>query len=178
MDEGDQPVTRRRFATGKTVKEKHIDDIWCLVCSIKNSRQVDRVLLKNGKRSLKELDQSRKLVSLTDSAESLSASCSHQQAYECNSYPSTAGTPLMCINSQSDSSGPLPLAPAFPLRAPPIVGPASPEPDIILSTTSPPALTPNSPTNQPSSATSHVAPQSLLTSQEGKFFRSTVMGEI
>lgn len=40
---------------GKTVKEKHIDDIWHLVYFIKNSSRVDCVLLNNGKTSSKDL---------------------------------------------------------------------------------------------------------------------------
>ena len=84
MDEGDQPVERRKSATGKMVREKHIDDIWCLVCSIKNSKRVDRVLLKNGKRSLKVLEKSRKLV-LETSAKTLSGN--YPQTWDCNPPP-------------------------------------------------------------------------------------------
>ena len=32
MEKGDQPVSRRKCATGMTVKGKHIDDIWRLMC--------------------------------------------------------------------------------------------------------------------------------------------------
>ena len=41
MERGDQPVSRKKCAVGKTVKEKYIDDIWRLMCSIKNSKCVD-----------------------------------------------------------------------------------------------------------------------------------------
>jgi len=38
MEMEDQPVTRKKCAMGKSVKEKHVNDIWCVVGSIKNSR--------------------------------------------------------------------------------------------------------------------------------------------
>ena len=100
MDEGDQPVNRRKSAKGKTVKVKHIDDIWCLMCSIKNSRQVEHVLLKNGKRSLKGLEQSRKLTS-TSSAKTT---------------PS-----LLSTNSQPELPALLPASPTSSSALPPAV---------------------------------------------------------
>ena len=50
---------RRKMAAGNSVKEKHVNDIYGLVCSIKNRSTVDRVLLRNGKRSLTELNTLR-----------------------------------------------------------------------------------------------------------------------
>ena len=45
-----QLVTRRKVGGRKSVVEKHVEDIWLLVCSIKDKYRVPRVLLKNGKR--------------------------------------------------------------------------------------------------------------------------------
>ena len=45
-----QLVMRRKVGGGKSVVEKHVEDIWLLVCSIKDKYRVLRVLLKNGKR--------------------------------------------------------------------------------------------------------------------------------
>ena len=117
MEEGDQPVSRRKCATGKTVKEKHIDDIWCLVCSIKNSRHIDRVLLKNGKRSKKELEKARKLAMVAVD-QNLSGLNSSPQACAYNPPPTTrsdlSAVSLPSTNTPSNLSAPLPsTAPSF-----------------------------------------------------------------
>ena len=44
---------------GKTVKGKYIEDVWSLVCSIKRNEEVPRVILRNGKRSREEFQQSQ-----------------------------------------------------------------------------------------------------------------------
>ena len=67
-----QLVTRRKVGGGKSVVEKHIEDIWLLVCSIKNKSFVPRILLKNGKRPKEEFEQSQ----LSSSQTSIRAPCS------------------------------------------------------------------------------------------------------
>ena len=59
-DEGDVLV-RRMKCGGKTVKGKHSEDVWSLVCSIRRSEEVPRVILRNGKRSREEFQQSQVL---------------------------------------------------------------------------------------------------------------------
>ena len=59
LGDGDEPVTRKKCHQGKSVKLKHAEDVWALVCSIRNNTPVNRVLLKNGKRSLLSLNESR-----------------------------------------------------------------------------------------------------------------------
>ena len=51
-----QLVTRRKVGGGKSVIEKHVEDVWLLVCSIKDKNRIPRVLLKNGKCSKKEFE--------------------------------------------------------------------------------------------------------------------------
>ena len=53
--EGDALVQRRKTNGGKSVKQKHVSDVWHLVCSIRNKTSVPRTLLRNGKRSKDEL---------------------------------------------------------------------------------------------------------------------------
>ena len=53
-DTGDRMVSRRKVAGGKSIRDKHIDDVWALVCAIQRDESVPRVLLKNGKRSKSE----------------------------------------------------------------------------------------------------------------------------
>ena len=50
---------RKGWGGGKSVREKHADDIWTLVNVIRNRQQVRRVLLRNGKRSRTTLVQSQ-----------------------------------------------------------------------------------------------------------------------
>ena len=152
MDEGDQPVTRRKVATGKSVREKHIDDIWCLVCSIKDSKQINRVLLKNGKRSLKQLEQSRK--------SSGPPANSQLGSPPLPPIPSTLPSIALCDISASQIVIPDPVVPTN--LAAPYGGPPPPQP---CSPAEPPS----------SSVVSCAAPQSP---QDGKFFKSSVMGEI
>ena len=57
-DDGDILV-RRMKRSGKTVKGKHIEDVWSMVCSIKRNEEVPRVILRNGKRSREEFQQSQ-----------------------------------------------------------------------------------------------------------------------
>ena len=61
-----QLVTRRKVGGGKSVVEKHVEDVWLLVCSIKDKNRIPRVLLKNGKRSRKEFEQSQSISSKAD----------------------------------------------------------------------------------------------------------------
>lgn len=58
-DSGDVLVSRKKTGVGRTVKEKHIDDIWCLVGANKRCEPVPRVLLRNGKRGKDELQKSQ-----------------------------------------------------------------------------------------------------------------------
>ena len=66
VEMGDCLVTRRKTAMGKSVKEKHVDDIICLVCSIKNCKPIERTMVKNGKRSIQELTSSRERMKEVD----------------------------------------------------------------------------------------------------------------
>ena len=47
-DCGDELVARRKVGGGKTVKDKHTEDIWELVGAIRRCENVPRILLKNG----------------------------------------------------------------------------------------------------------------------------------
>ena len=49
MDKGDQPVTKRKCVMGENVKRNTLKTFGF----INNSRPVDRVLLKNGRKSFK-----------------------------------------------------------------------------------------------------------------------------
>ena len=55
VDDGDALVMRKKTNGGKSVKQKHVSDIWQLVRSIRNKVRVPRTLLRNGKRSKREL---------------------------------------------------------------------------------------------------------------------------
>jgi len=58
-EEGDMLVMRRKVGVGKSVKNKHVEDVWALVGTIQRCEAVPRVLLRNGKRCKKDLEQSR-----------------------------------------------------------------------------------------------------------------------
>ena len=51
-----QLVTRKKVGGGKSAVEKHVEDIWLLVCS---KNRVPHVVLRNGKRSKEEFEQSQ-----------------------------------------------------------------------------------------------------------------------
>ena len=51
---GDVLVARKKSIVGKSVKDKHVEDIWTLVGVIQRREAVPRVLLKNGKRRKEE----------------------------------------------------------------------------------------------------------------------------
>ncbi len=191
IEEGDQPVSRRKCATGKTVKEKHIDDVWCLVCSIKNSRRVDRVLLKNGKRSKKELELSQKLA-LVDVAQNVPGFNRYPRA--CTDSPPTTSPDLTAdtlpsTSTASDSSALLssistPSAtPPEPLTSRPDSPnnlPDGPSASVVLggnlSTLSTSLSTACQST--PSPTASCAVPEALSTTLDERFFRSTMVGEI
>ena len=61
-DSGDALVKRKKTSAGKSVNEKHIDDIWCLAGAIKRCESVPRVLLRNGKRRKEELLKSQAMT--------------------------------------------------------------------------------------------------------------------
>ena len=67
-----QLVTRKKVGSVKSVVEKHVEDIWSLVCSIKDKNHVPRVLLKNGKCSNVEFEQSQ-----SNSSQAVSCSTSN-----------------------------------------------------------------------------------------------------
>ena len=48
-DNGDLLVMRKKVGSGKTVKEKHAEDIWTLVSAIPRCEYIPRTLLRNGK---------------------------------------------------------------------------------------------------------------------------------
>ena len=49
VDDGDVLVMRMKMNAGKSVVEKHSEDVWSLSCAIRRDECVPRVLLKNGK---------------------------------------------------------------------------------------------------------------------------------
>ena len=53
-DVGDVLVTRKKLNAGKSVAEKHAEDVWSLCCAIRRGESVPRILLKNGKRGKEE----------------------------------------------------------------------------------------------------------------------------
>ena len=58
-DDGDALVARKKMFSGKSVVQKHADDIWSLMYPIKHSANVPRTLLKNGKRAKADLTKSQ-----------------------------------------------------------------------------------------------------------------------
>ena len=70
------PVERRKSAL-KLVAEKHMEDVWELVCAIRERRDVPRVLLRGGKRSKQEWirTQERVAASTSNSRECDSQGC-------------------------------------------------------------------------------------------------------
>ena len=59
------PVERRKYG-GKSVKEKHVEDVWELMCAIRDKREVPRTLLRNGKRSRREWLCSQEKIEATE----------------------------------------------------------------------------------------------------------------
>ena len=59
------PVERRKYG-GKSVKEKHVEDVWELMCAIRDKREVPRTLLRNGKRSRCEWLRSQEKIEATE----------------------------------------------------------------------------------------------------------------
>ena len=47
-DKGDALVKCKKCGVGKSVKEKHVEDIWTLVSSLVKNVKLPRVLLKSG----------------------------------------------------------------------------------------------------------------------------------
>ena len=161
MEKGDQPVSRRKCATGKTVKEKHIDDIWCLMRSIKNSKRVDRVLLKNGKRSRGELEKSQKLAVVHDSSRSISSS----RACAVSS-PSTI-LPPMTTATPSAPRTPSSNKPNKPSTTPGCSSASAARTSVCHACQHPSSPLPVS-----------LAPPPLSTTLDERFFRSNVLAEI
>ena len=58
-ENSDVLVKRKKVGSGKSIRDKHVEDVWLLVCSIKNRMALPRVLLRNGKRSRSGFQQSR-----------------------------------------------------------------------------------------------------------------------
>ena len=58
-DSGDVLVSRKKVWVGKTVKEKHIEDIWMLGGAIKRYDSIPWTLLKNGKWGKEEFAKSQ-----------------------------------------------------------------------------------------------------------------------
>ena len=190
MERGDQPVSRKKCAVGKTVKEKYIDDIWRLMCSIKNSKCVERVLLKNGKRSGGELEKARKLAVAQNSPESVSIS----RAYAVSSLTASSDQPANTLPSTrnlSDSSAFLPSMKTTAVSSPaaricPSV--SSNKPSISSGgasrfASSPPAPSssvchPCQPPSSPVLSSLAPPPLPLSTSLDDRFFHSSVVAEI
>ena len=59
------PVERRKYG-GKSLKEKHVEDVWELMCAIRDKREVPRTLLRNGKRSRCEWLRSQEKIEATE----------------------------------------------------------------------------------------------------------------
>ena len=53
-DCGDRLVTRKKVGGGKTVKEKHAEDVWSLTGVLQMCEPIPRTLLRNGKRAKEE----------------------------------------------------------------------------------------------------------------------------
>ena len=63
VDSGGIVVGRRKSGGGeKSVREKHVEDIWILVNAIKNLQPVPQALLRNSKRSKSALTHSREQI--------------------------------------------------------------------------------------------------------------------
>ena len=58
-DDGDVLVLRKKMNAGKSVVEKHAEDVWALTCAIRRDEGVPRILLRNGKRRKKDLIKSQ-----------------------------------------------------------------------------------------------------------------------
>ena len=58
-DPGDVLVSRKKVGVGKTVNEKHIEDIWMLAGAIKRCGSIPCTLLKNEKRGKEEFAKSQ-----------------------------------------------------------------------------------------------------------------------
>lgn len=68
-DSEDILVRRRKGrGGGKSVREKHVEDIWIIVNAIRNLQLIPRVLLRNGKRSKSALTHSRERIKSTRTA--------------------------------------------------------------------------------------------------------------
>ena len=79
---GDALAQRRKTNGGKSVKQKHITDIWYLVHSIRSNTSIPRTLLRNGKRSKEELSSSQarhqgEVNTITDTNFSAALSCNN-----------------------------------------------------------------------------------------------------
>ena len=59
VDDGDVLVTKKKMNAGKSVVEKHSEDVWSLSCAIRRDEHVPRVILKNGKRGKEEFVRSQ-----------------------------------------------------------------------------------------------------------------------
>ena len=58
-DDGDVIVKRKKMSAGKSVVEKHAEDVWLPTCAIRSSGKVPRMLLRNGKRGRVEFKMSQ-----------------------------------------------------------------------------------------------------------------------
>ena len=68
-DKGDILVARRKGGgVGKSVREKHAEDIWVLANTLRNLQHVLRVLLRNGKKSKSAWTRGQELVKSTEAA--------------------------------------------------------------------------------------------------------------
>ena len=58
-NDGDVLVTRKKMNAGKSVVEKHTEDVWLLTCAIKRCENVPLILLRNSKRGKVEFVRSQ-----------------------------------------------------------------------------------------------------------------------
>ena len=59
VQSGSALVNRRKVGAGKTIRMKHMDDVWMIGRAIKNNSALPRILQKNGKRSKAEFESSK-----------------------------------------------------------------------------------------------------------------------
>ena len=70
------PVERKKYGSN-SVEEKYVEDVWELMCAIRDKREVPRTLLRNGKRSRCEWLRSQEKMEGTMLCEGGGSSTSH-----------------------------------------------------------------------------------------------------
>jgi len=176
-----QLVARRKVGGGKSVVEKHVEDIWLLVCSIKNKNCVPRVLLKNGKRSKEEFEHRQSQPNSNQAVNSASCSTSSYLADQ-SLTGTTSGSPTNLCHCTSNINQPASASDINDSRTPP--APANAPATYELSNSNSPSTNQgtlltnaNSPTNSnlPPSNSCRICD---LTASNDSVFRSSVISDI